>query len=394
MIPELMSYFKVDASSVGLLSAFYMYSYAPMQFVSGLLIDRYGAKKLLTLAALIAGIGTILFGSSIIFFIAKMGRLLMGIGSSVAFIGFLYICAHWFPEKKRGLLIGVGNAIGLLGAVGGQAPLGYAARHFGWNTSMLYIGFFGILIAVFTFFVLARAPADVKKYKPENLSHALHGLKSVIRNKYSWINGLISFFFYSTINIFAGLWGITFLHTIYGLDKEISGLAASMVFLGNVVGCPLFGHLSDLYHHKKDLLRIGALLTLIVFFPVIYFKLPVFLVFILLFLVGFFSGSQLLTYSLAIDINHPIAKGSAAAFTNFMVFLGSAIYQPFTGLLLDMFWDGRMKDGAPVYPFVAYKYMFTTIIVSLILTIILTFFLASKRKNLLEKFISHWWKYS
>ena len=53
MVPELMSSFGITASSVGVLSAFYLYAYAPMQLPVGILMDRYGIKKILSAASII-----------------------------------------------------------------------------------------------------------------------------------------------------------------------------------------------------------------------------------------------------------------------------------------------------------------------------------------------------
>ena len=100
MVAELMSAFKVNAGRLGLLSSFYFYSYAPMQIPVGLLMDRFGARKLLTFASLICAIGAFAFSFSFDFSIAAVGRFLMGVGSAFGFVGMVYVCSHFFPQKK------------------------------------------------------------------------------------------------------------------------------------------------------------------------------------------------------------------------------------------------------------------------------------------------------
>ena len=86
MVPELMTSFGITASAVGVLSAFYLYSYAPMQLPVGVLMDRYGVKKVLSIASIICGLGALLFSAAGDLSVASLGRLLIGAGSSFAFI--------------------------------------------------------------------------------------------------------------------------------------------------------------------------------------------------------------------------------------------------------------------------------------------------------------------
>ena len=80
-------------------------------------------------------------------------------------------------------------------------------------------------------------------------------------------------------------------------------------------------------------------------------------------------------YSLAIELNNPIAKGTAVAFTNFMVFLGSASIQPFVGFLLDTVWNGTMSAGVPLYSASDYKAALVCFPISVLLAFICAFFL-------------------
>ena len=71
-----------------------------MQIPVGIMMDRYGARKLLTFAALFCGVGSFFFGMAQTLAPAEFGRFLIGIGSSFAFVGMIYICSHWFPQKN------------------------------------------------------------------------------------------------------------------------------------------------------------------------------------------------------------------------------------------------------------------------------------------------------
>src|SRR5210317_988973 len=86
MTVELMTDFRLNATSMGNLSAFYFYSYVAMQIPTGLLADHWGPRRLLTLGAAVAGLGTLMFGMAPDALWANTGRLLIGGSVAVAFV--------------------------------------------------------------------------------------------------------------------------------------------------------------------------------------------------------------------------------------------------------------------------------------------------------------------
>jgi sugar phosphate permease len=169
------------------------------------------------------------------------------------------------------------------------------------------------------------------KKNPEPI---LQNLLTVFKCRYTWLIAIVSFFIYITTPGFAGLWGVSFLHSTYGVSVELAGYAVSMIFIGWAVGGPFIGFYSDKIQNKKKFLLAASLLGALFMAMALYIpNIPIFLLFVLFFLIGFISGAQLLTYSYAIDVNEDKAKGVAAAFTNFCVMLGGALIQPFIGFL-------------------------------------------------------------
>lgn len=394
MIPELMGVFQVDATAIGALSGFYFYIYAPMQLPVGVLTDKYGARRLLAFAALIAGLGALLFALSDYYWIAATGRFFMGGGSAFAFVGLVYICSHWFAEKKRGILIGLGSSIGTLGAVIGEGPLELMIEKFGWRTANLQLGILGLALAAIIFLLVRNDPPEMAKYDlrmkkpPEKI---WDNLGIVCKNGYTWLNAFVSLFIYVTTPGFAALWGISFIKTTYGISTELAGFAVSMIFIGWAIGGPILGLFSDKIQKKKPIIisssLIGvALMSIIVFVSGI----PISLLFLLFFAVGFISGSQLLTYSYSIDINPDHTKGTATAFTNFMAILGGALMQPFIGFLLDLNWEGQMQQGIRIYSPDAYKIAMTCFPISFFLAFLLSLFLKTQipKKSLWQRLIA------
>ena len=148
MVPDLMSSFKVNALSLGALSAFFYYAYVAMQLPVGTLMDRYGPRRLLSAMAGICGIACLLFAKTHSLWIADLARFLMGFSAAFAFVGALKIARTWFSPKRFGFLAGLTQALGMVGAAVGEGPVAVLVSNFGWRHSMEMIGLVLLLLAV------------------------------------------------------------------------------------------------------------------------------------------------------------------------------------------------------------------------------------------------------
>ena len=135
-----------------------------MQIPVGMLMDRYGARKLLTFATLICGAGSLVFALSGYIWIADMGRFFIGAGSAFAFVAIVYVSSHWFPPEKVALLIGLGNSCGMIGAIGGEDLLAYLVESIGWRTSMVALAIVGFALALAAYYAMrSGATPQVEK---------------------------------------------------------------------------------------------------------------------------------------------------------------------------------------------------------------------------------------
>lgn len=384
MVQELMQTFNITASSVGLLSAFYLYAYAPLQIPVGVLLDHYGVKKVLSFASLICGIGAIIFSLSYQFTTASVGRFFIGFGSSFAFVAMVYISSHWFDKNKRAFLIGIANSLAMLGASAGNGPLATVIKDFGWRQTIGTLGVFGIILgfAVYLIFKIDPKDAKVEKETSEEESHIFKNLKGIIKHKSLWINAFVTLLFYTTTTAFGGLWGLSYVETAYSVSKQTAGYAISMIFFGWLTGGPIIGFFSDVIGRRTLVIRIGIIATLLSLIPVIYIStISIYVVYVLLFLVGLFSSAELLNFSLAIELTTVKAKATAAAFTNLMCSLGDAFIQPFVGFLLDRNWSGELSNGLRVYSTHNYQFALTVLPICLSIAFLLVFFIKENKQK-------------
>lgn len=359
MTNELMRDLGLNAASLGTMAAFYYYSYTPMQLPAGLLFDRFGPRRLITLAILICALGAFLFGITPNAVMASVGRFLMGIGSSFSFIGALLLVSRWFPPYYFALLTGLVQLMSSVGAIAGQVPLVTTINHWGWRSTIISLSIVGGFLALLVWTIVRDSPETVSKgykFQPPPKKSELKRLLQVSNNRQTWLIALYSFAIWAPITAFAALWGIPFLVASYGLTTEAASEASAMIWLGIGIGSPLIGWCSDKIHSRSKPLSLSALLGIISLTTIIYYpSLSLPYLYFTLFVFGLAASGQSLAFGVVKDNNTACVVGTAIGFNNMAVVAGGALFQPLIGVLLYVNWGGVMHEGTPFYGIVDYQ---------------------------------------
>ena len=163
IVDELMRSFALDATLLGTLSAAYFYTYAALQVPLGVLLDRFGPRRILMVGALAAAGGGTLFAMADSIGMAILARALIGAGVAVGYIGTLKLVSAWFPLQRFGLLAGLTLAFGTIGAIGAQLPLALLVDAFGWRASLLGVGIFGLVLVALIWALVSDAPSTAAR---------------------------------------------------------------------------------------------------------------------------------------------------------------------------------------------------------------------------------------
>ncbi len=350
---QLMRDLHIDAVYIGIISGIYFYSYVFMQIPSGLLFDRYPARLLISIAILVCAIGTLFFATSSTALQAAVGRLLMGVGSACAFIAVLVVSSRWFPATYFAFLAGIAQLLGAAGAMGGEAPLAIFINILGWRSALTWLVGIGIILAVIIWIFLKNEPPRRVQVEPvlqRKLSSAWQDLKTALCSSQGWWIAIYAFCSWAPAATFASLWGVPYLMALYHISSTLAATACSMIWIGLMMGSPLFGWYSSKVGKRLPLLRGAALLGLVTSLIVIYVpQLPFLLM--CLFLLGFgvaISG-QILTFALVNENSHPTVMATAIGFNNMAVVAGGAVFQPLVGTLLGLAWNGKVVNGTALY---------------------------------------------
>ncbi|MES2997826.1 MAG: MFS transporter [Pseudomonadota bacterium] len=375
MIDSLMRDFKVQALALGSLSAFFYYAYVGMQIPVGILIDRFSLRWLLAIMILICAMACLIFGLSTQLPEAAFARLLMGFGAAFAFVGALKIASVWFPARQFGLLAGLTQAVGMLGAAVGQMPMAYLVVHIGWRATLFLIaGFMMLLALVIAIVVRDRLETPKTSIKKNFLHSPWSGIVQVLKNPQSWWNALFAGLLYAPTAALAELWGVKFFRQTYHLSNEIAAMAVGLIFIGWAIGGPVSGWISDRIKRRKIVLILSAFLSLLLASLILLVPhLPLMLLFSLLFLYGLANTGVATAYAVASEINSHAISGTSVAFANMASVLIGAGFQPLIGWLLEKNWDGTLENGLAVYSASDFHSALLVLLSSLLLAVLVAF---------------------
>ena len=373
MTSELMRDFGLTAKSLGNLSAFYFYFYVAMQIPAGVLIDTWGARKLLFWGALSAAGGTFLFGATSDFALACAGRAIIGGATAAGWLVLLKLATHWFPAQRFAMLSGLGLFFGNIGALFAQVPLRILIEHFGWRNVALGSSAVLFAVAAGVWLFVRNDPAEIggTSYAPDALRSRdarsnralLAGFRSVFAYRNTWLIFFAQGSIVGGMIAFTGLWGTPFLRAKFGLPTAQAAAVCSVMIVCWAVASPLAGALSDRIGRRKPIYLGGALVAVCGWSTLFYVDaLPLAAFIAVAALTSIGTGAVVLGFAYAKESVPARFLGTVSGTTNIGNMIGPMLLQPAIGQVLERNWSGQMANGARVYDLHAYHAAFALVI--------------------------------
>lgn len=377
LVASLMTTFKLDAAHVGLLDASYFYAYAIAQLFIGGVIDRFGPRRVLSLGALVCAAGTIGFAFSTTIELASIARVVSGLGSACALGASLKLGAWWLPPRRLGIFAGIVAATGAFGAISNLALVPSLVETVGWRRTSMAVGAGGFVIAALLWAAVRDAPEghDAPTSAAFRQRHPLWtNLWALARRGGFWLNALAGACFFLPVSLLANFWGVKFLEQGHGFSERHAAEAVALIFVGNALGGPFIGWISDRLGRRRSPMLISMSITFVVVLALVFFQGPTSTLYAMLFIVGVMMGAEALLFVIAREVSPPGTVATGVAVTNAIIALGGAIFVPVVGAVLDATWAGTMSEGTRVYVLASFQRGFLVMPAALLVAFVLMCF--------------------
>ncbi len=172
----------LDAAGLGLLTSGYFFAFAVFQLPLGLLLDRFGPRRVEGTLLLVAAAGTILFASASSIAGLTAARVVIGIGVSGCLMGAIKANVQFWPRQRLPLLNGAIMASGGLGALAAALPVEWLLRISDWRTVFLVLALPTVAVAIAILWIVPEKTVSERT----TLRDLLRGLGEIYCSPVFW----------------------------------------------------------------------------------------------------------------------------------------------------------------------------------------------------------------
>lgn len=341
MLDDVMQQFHIDAATFGQFSGVYYIGYSLMHLPIGIMLDRFGPRKVMTACILfsVAGLLPLILADHWIYPIT--GRLILGMGSSAAILGVFKIIRMTFSEQNFPRMLSFSVTIGLIGAIYGGGPVSYMRDVFGYQTVIELFIAVGIGLAVVTYWI-------VPDMKESSETPVLSDIKNVLGNGRVIWSCIFAGLMVGPLEGFADVWGSAFLKQVYGYEGTLAASLPSMMFIGMCFGAPVLSIIAD---------KIGSYLATIIgagiimatsFFAMLMWQLPSTALSICFVIIGICCAYQILAIYKASTYAPEKVAGLTTAVANMIIMIFGYAFHTAIGSVISAV-GGANQSQALIY---------------------------------------------
>jgi len=234
--------FGTDAAGVAMLASSYFWGYTLMQIPAGLLVDRYGVKRVVLFSMVASSLGSAAFALAPNLLDVFIARLIVACGDALVFTALLKLVAQNFADERFGFMSGISQVSGYLGGVVATTPLAAAVSGFGWRACFIFIACVGA--ANLAFASVALKPTQAAQTS-KTLKSVLLASRQALTQVANWGCAMSFASHFAVVTTLSGVWGIPMVAHIFNISPSAAGAPLLAFMVGNAAGSIFLGHAAD-----------------------------------------------------------------------------------------------------------------------------------------------------
>lgn len=341
--PDLVRDVGVDPASLGLLTSAYFLAFASFQLPLGVLLDRYGARRVEAALLLFAAAGALVFARAETLTGLMLGRALIGLGVSACLMAAFKAFTLWFPPERLPLANGVQMISGGIGALAATTPVELSLQFTDWRGVFLILAGVTVIAAIAVFLIV---PEKQDAQSGETLRQQLSGIRQVFTNRIFWTIAPWAVAAQAAYLSIIGLWSGPWLRDIANYDRMAVANTLMGVSLAMIAGYLSFGALAERLARRgiqpmtvaATGMFIFAFIQCLLVLQWTSLTLPLWLFF------GFFGTACILPYAVLSQSFPKHLSGRANTGLNLLVFVAAFAAQWVIGLIINL-WPQTASGG-------------------------------------------------
>jgi MFS family permease len=234
--------FDLGPADLGFLTSTYLLAFAAIQLPLGVLLDRYGPRRVVSVLLCVAAGGALVFALARDFTMLAVGRALIGLGVSAGLMGAIKAFTLWFPLSRLATLNGLYLAIGGLGGLAATAPAEAFLEASGWRALFMVLVFLSLTAALLVFLVV---PEKALPGHGDSLRKQIAGFGRIFSSLPFWRIAAPLVVCHACYQALQGLWLAPWLYDIAGLDRAGVARYLLVTALAYTAGSVFFGVAGD-----------------------------------------------------------------------------------------------------------------------------------------------------
>jgi len=342
--PELSRELDLGPGTLGLLTSAYFVAFASIQLPAGVLLDRYGPRRVEPALLALGGLGALFFAYADGTSGLAVARAMIGAGMAVCLMSPLKAIAAWVPREQQASYAGWIMTAGSAGALMAATPTEFALRYMHWRTLFAGLGLTTFAVAAWLWW---RVPDTTRPAAPPTLAAQWAGVRGLFAHPRLWWIAPVGACCTGTFFAIQGLWAVPWLIEVNGYERDVAArhlFVMGTFMLAAYLGLGLFATRIARYGiGSRHLFACGFALAILAFAAIIQ-RLPGTYVWWVLYGLG--AATNVLSFSV---LNEGFATEFAARANtalNLLMFGGGFVAQWGIGLLVDAARAGAGLDTA------------------------------------------------